>query len=177
MMTGVRSFDVKAYDNSLAGFADLGWGDDVRFAASVLSPSKASGTFLAGNSDYSGNSQYPPQVGVQGTPFDYINQTFLHEGRIPPLVEDLRIDAQYGLATYALPANNTYTGNIGDDSLGIVRLRRVWDSWSTEYSKAPASGVYRATAFLPGPRTRRRSIRRTRRLPGPARGVSRSRSG
>ena len=29
-MTGVRSFDVKAYDNSLAGYADLGWGDDLR---------------------------------------------------------------------------------------------------------------------------------------------------
>ena len=30
VMTGVRSFDVKAYDNSLATYADLGWGDDFR---------------------------------------------------------------------------------------------------------------------------------------------------
>ena len=30
VMTGVRSFDIKAYDNSLAGYADLGWGDDPR---------------------------------------------------------------------------------------------------------------------------------------------------
>ena len=29
-MTGVRSFDIKAYDNALAGYADLGWGDDLR---------------------------------------------------------------------------------------------------------------------------------------------------
>ena len=29
-MTGVRSFDVKAYDNALAGYGDLGWGDDLR---------------------------------------------------------------------------------------------------------------------------------------------------
>ncbi len=29
-MTGVRSFDVKAYDNALANYADLGWGDDLR---------------------------------------------------------------------------------------------------------------------------------------------------
>ena len=28
-MTGVRSFDIKAYDNSLAAYADLGWGDDL----------------------------------------------------------------------------------------------------------------------------------------------------
>ena len=34
IMTGVRSFDVKAYDNSLAGYADLGWGDDLRLYAS-----------------------------------------------------------------------------------------------------------------------------------------------
>ena len=30
IMTGVRSFDVKAYDNAYAGYADLGWGDDLR---------------------------------------------------------------------------------------------------------------------------------------------------
>ena len=30
VMTGVRSFDIKAYDNAMAGYADLGWGDDLR---------------------------------------------------------------------------------------------------------------------------------------------------
>src|SRR5262249_47549913 len=35
-----------------------------------------------------------------------------------------------------------YSSNIGDNSAGVVRLRRVWDSWSTEYSNAPANGVY-----------------------------------
>ena len=30
IMTGVRSFDVKAYDNAFAGYVDLGWGDDIR---------------------------------------------------------------------------------------------------------------------------------------------------
>jgi hypothetical protein len=35
-----------------------------------------------------------------------------------------------------------YTSNIGDNTAGIVRLRRVWDTWSTEYSIAPANGVY-----------------------------------
>ena len=32
IMTGVRSFDIKAYDNSLAAYADLGWGDDLRLS-------------------------------------------------------------------------------------------------------------------------------------------------
>src|SRR5262249_41873048 len=31
IMTGVRSFDVKAYDNALANYADLGWGDNYFF--------------------------------------------------------------------------------------------------------------------------------------------------
>ena len=30
VMTNVRSFDVKAYDNTFGGYADLGWGDDLR---------------------------------------------------------------------------------------------------------------------------------------------------
>ena len=47
-MTGVRSFDVKAYDNALANYADLGWGDDLRLYLpyserhrSVLPPTSA----------------------------------------------------------------------------------------------------------------------------------------
>jgi hypothetical protein len=32
-------------------------------------------------------------------------------------------------------------GNLGDDRPGIVRLRRVWDSWSTDYSRAPGRGL------------------------------------
>ena len=146
VMTGVRSFDIKAYDNSLAGYADLGWGDDTRFASTVLTGSSApAGTFLYGNQDFSGNNLYPPLVYINASGYDYINYTFLHEGRIPPLVEDQRVDAQFGAALYPAPANNTYTGNIGDDSQGIVRLRRVWDSWSTAYTQAPASGVSTST--------------------------------
>ena len=37
VMTGVRSFDIKAYDNALAAYADLGWGDDPR-QTGLLSP-------------------------------------------------------------------------------------------------------------------------------------------
>ena len=55
-----------------------------------------------------------------------------HEGRIPPLIEDYRFD----------PNNNSL--NLGDDRTlnpPILRLRRVWDSWSTDYSNAPSIGI------------------------------------
>jgi hypothetical protein len=55
-------------------------------------------------------------------------QTLGHEGRIPPLVADGRADAQFPAL---LP-------NIGDDTASVVRLRRVWDSWSTAYTNVPA---------------------------------------
>ena len=52
----------------------------------------------------------------------------------------------------AVPAIQYYTGNIGDDNPAVVRLRRVWDSWSTEYTQAPGTGVNPVTspaAFFP----------------------------
>jgi type II secretory pathway component PulJ len=55
-------------------------------------------------------------------------QTLGHEGRIPPLIADGRADPQFPAL---LP-------NIGDDTASVVRLRRVWDSWSTDYSNVPA---------------------------------------
>jgi prepilin-type N-terminal cleavage/methylation domain-containing protein len=130
IMTNVRSFDIKAYDNSRADYADLGWGDDVR-----ITPAGTGTPFLYGNIGFLSFTW-------NGQAFDTLNQTFAHEGRMPPLVADLRSDAQFGFATYPLPTGNTYTGNIGDNQLGIVRLRRVWDSWSTDYTRAPATGVY-----------------------------------
>jgi type II secretory pathway pseudopilin PulG len=164
IMTNVRSFDVKAYDNALANYADLGWGDDLRMyqpyssVAGALNP--ATPPYIAGN-----NGSF---ITVSGTPTPVIAwppintnvntnttvsnlfQTFAHEGRIPPLTNDLVFDAQYGVATNYLPSGSgflvankgTYNdGNVGDNSNGVVRLRRVWDSWSTEYSQAPGTGV------------------------------------
>ena len=127
IMTGVRSFDIKAYDNSLAAYADLGWGDDLRLTGAAGLP------YL---------NQTPLTTTWGGVTYDTYGQTFAHEGRMPPLVEDQRADYQFGAATYSLPPGNTYTGNIGDDQPGIVRLRRVWDSWSIEYTQAPGTGVY-----------------------------------
>jgi hypothetical protein len=158
IMTNVRSFDVKAYDNTLAGYADLGWGDDPRVTSQLLPALLGTNSqvpFLAGNPDYSGNNVYPPKVMIQGQwCHDYINLTFAHEGRMPSLVEDNRLDAQvnfqnitppyyHNFNNFTAPFGNNYqnySSNIGDDQSGIVRLRRVWDSWSTEYSQAPGSG-------------------------------------
>lgn len=139
IMTGVRSFDVKAYDDLYGGYVDLGWGDDVR-----LLPTGATADFLAAtpataNSPLAGGPTMPTLA------------TFAHEGRMPPLTTDNRYDAQFGQRQYPLPAGNTYTGNIGDDSAEINRLRRVFDTWSTDYTNAPARAVDPATGSPYGP--------------------------
>ncbi len=157
IMTNVRSFDVKALDNSYGGYVDLGWGDDIR----LYQPYNTySGTL--GISTPPALYQTPqtliwpplnPNTERTAQTFNTLTQTFAHEGRMPPLVNDLRYDAQFGAVVpgyYPLPANNTYTGNLGDNTAGITRMRRIWDSWSTEYSVAPANGVYN-NPNAPGP--------------------------
>ena len=150
VMTGVRSFDIKAYDNSLAAYADLGWGDDPRLTGLLNPPNLGVPTtttitpYLAGNFDsYQQNYVAPAYAYINNAKFNLLTQTFAHEGRVPPLVEDNIFDAQYGAGSY--PGYN-YTGNIGDDNPAVVRLRRVWDSWSTEYTQAPGTGVNPATS-------------------------------
>jgi len=146
IMTGVRSFDIKAYDNSLARYADLGWGDDLRNYPLSISQNPNNQTtlpFLSGtpNPNLVGNPGFTgltPYLYWNNQWYDLINQTFAHEGRMPPLVKDNRYDAQYGAVLYT---GYNYTGNIGDDNPAVVRLRRVWDSWSTEYTQAPGTGV------------------------------------
>ena len=54
--------------------------------------------------------------------------SFGHEGRIPPLVADSRTDFNFPYS-------------IGDDGATVIRLRRVWDSWSTDYSNAPITSI------------------------------------
>ena len=158
IMTGVRSFDIKAYDNSLAAYADLGWGDDLRLTSQLVQPPQGTTgpvtPYLAGNYDaYQGNYVAPAYAYVNNAKFNLLNQTFAHEGRVPPLVEDNIFDAQYGAvpAGYYGTAYPNYTGNIGDDNPAVVRLRRVWDSWSTEYTQAPGTGVNAPNGFPAGP--------------------------
>jgi type II secretory pathway pseudopilin PulG len=159
IMTGVRSFDVKAYDNAYAGYADLGWADDLR----LYTPYKNLGGFINPGNVAPGLKNTPtaafwPPL-TTGTLFNTLTQTLAHEGRIPPLVEDNRLDAHYPNPTYVNSTTFTpqyanypnYSSNIGDDNTGVVRLRRVWDSWSTDYSRAPGNGVDYTTNFPSGP--------------------------
>jgi hypothetical protein len=97
IMTGVRSFDIKAYDNSLAGYADLGWGDDPQVTG-LLSPPYLGVTnplppipylpYLAGNYDPVNGYFAPAYAYVNNGKYDLLNQTFAHEGRMPPLYND-----------------------------------------------------------------------------------------
>lgn len=130
ILSNVRSFDIKALetlyyepDPAQTGlpalppttrYVDLGYGNMVAGTPVRLS----SGIDI----DSSGSVDY------------YVNtlQTFAHEGRMPPLTTDNRSDALFP---------NVRT-NIGDDQLSVVRLRRVWDSWSTTYTQA---GKYQDT--------------------------------
>ncbi len=101
-----------------------------------------------------------PQVNPNTTVYNLLTQTFAHEGRMPPLINDNIFDANHGLATTYLPGgvNSPYltanggtynNGNVGDNGAGVVRLRRVWDSWSTTYSQAPGTGPNASAGGFP----------------------------
>lgn len=171
ILTNVRSFDVKAYDIVLANYGDLGWADDVRLyvpyqnAVNSIASQMTSGfttpPYLAGTpttppTPLSPTHMYWPPIGN----IAYVQNVLLtlgHEGRMPPLIEDNRLDYQnpnpyyisYNNYTPQYPAVPLYSSNVGDDNPGIVRLRRVWDSWSTEYSNAPSTGVGSTTGGFP----------------------------
>jgi prepilin-type N-terminal cleavage/methylation domain-containing protein len=167
IMTGVRSFDVKAYDNTYGGYVDLGWGSDLRqyvpYTQTGVLKAVTQPNFLFGTPFYTDAALnvhdkpflWPPVVNDSVWPpdpfstytmgynagFNLISQTYAHEGRIPPLVNDRRPDYQFPLLT----------PNLGDDNANVVRLRRVWDTWSTDYSNAPATGTNPVTCQPMGP--------------------------
>ena len=127
LLTGVRSFDVKAYDPNVKaysaifpndpsvqlwtpGYYDLGYASN---PALYTYPSNAT-TNIAGTS--------PPAMMTLG-----------HEGRMPPLQSDFRPDAQWpGLLA-----------NVGDNdtSGATIRMVRTYDTWSTDYSNVPATPI------------------------------------
>lgn len=122
--TNVRSFDVKAYEPHVhyySTFTGISYGTnyyDLGYAGSAARTSTVSGEEV----------------------------TFGHEGRIPPLTTDNRVDFQFP------------SWGIGDNSTSTVRLRRVWDSWSTDYAYAPHSpinpfeaGPYAGTGYYARP--------------------------
>jgi prepilin-type N-terminal cleavage/methylation domain-containing protein len=141
ILTNVRSFDIKAYDanaplyntnvNGLfsAGYHDLGYG-----SASYLNGMTGSAAIQTNVPFQTVNPN-----GVSNEPMG-----FGHEGRIPPLPQDYRYHPRWQ------GGNGTTTfGNIGDPSNGVIRLTRVWDSWSTDYTKAPDSDYF-TNGFVPG---------------------------
>ena len=91
---GVRSFDVKAYDNAYAGYADLGWGDDLRLyqpyngrdSRHTCRQAAARALLHASVHDLAAGSR--PNDRLYFTP---VTQTFAHEGRMPPLQNDHRL--------------------------------------------------------------------------------------
>lgn len=119
LVTDVRSFDVKAYDPAAQ-------------CATVASPTPADYVNLgSGYFDLGYQTAYVPGL-VNVTPPGML-KTFGHEGRIPPLVADNRADPHW---------SPFYNRNIGDDgtepgSIPVLRLRRVFDTWSTDYTQAP----------------------------------------
>jgi type II secretory pathway component PulJ len=148
IMTGVRSFDVKAYDNAYSGYVDLGWGDDLRlYVPYGAANTPATPPFLAGTPT---PWSWPPNPGPGSPKYDVINQTFAHEGRMPPLYNDARLDPQFPNG-FLNSAAWGYDPNIGDDQHYVIRLRRVWDTWSTAYTRAPANGHDPTTAMPVGP--------------------------
>jgi prepilin-type N-terminal cleavage/methylation domain-containing protein len=153
IMTGVRSFDVKALDlnaplyfrtGSLktqyaAGYYDLGYAasdyvqffNDTQLVTGTTAGWPANSGFLVG-------SIFDANLNPQG---------FGHEGRMPPNSNDNRVDPQRPVLNPPLGANT-----IGDPSTGLNRLRRVWDSWSTDYTTAPAIDVnLRGSPLQPSP--------------------------
>jgi hypothetical protein len=172
IMTGVRSFDVKVYDDLYAGYVDLGWKNDLRINAdasgvsgndaefTMSTTTTANGyNFLTGTPSLA----YSPFSGVTdstGLPVAVATMTtFGHEGRMPPLTTDNRADAQYPSGYYPLypgyplAANDlgNLISNIGDNAADVNRLRRVFDTWSTDYTTAPSHAVVPATGQVFGP--------------------------
>jgi prepilin-type N-terminal cleavage/methylation domain-containing protein len=124
LMTGVRSFDVKAYDPTALAYVDLGYSD-----------------LTTGFDTTLGFSAFPDTTNNVLSFAQSVYQGFGHEGRIPPLFEDYRVDVNSPLA---------YPNNVlGDETASLTRLRRVFDTWSTEYTQAPQQGI--ASGLLVGP--------------------------
>ncbi|MDX2037389.1 MAG: type II secretion system protein [Isosphaeraceae bacterium] len=134
IMTGVRSFDVKAYDpdapiynNTTAsyvpGYLDLGYGAPY-FAAGYPSSAITPGL---------------PVLPLQDGLFNPIG--FGHEGRIPPLPTDNRVNPSRPYRNNILASGLAQPNYIGDGSDTVIRMRRTFDTWSTTYTNAPAVDV------------------------------------
>jgi type II secretory pathway pseudopilin PulG len=123
--TNVRRFDVKAFDPAAplysgggvslpAGYYDLGYGVMLNSGLMTATP----------------NTLWDSSNQPQG---------FGHTGRIPPLVNDLRLSPSRPNILGGV--NNNNVGDNGNN-LPVIRLNRVWDSWSTDYTNAPGVDIF-----------------------------------
>jgi prepilin-type N-terminal cleavage/methylation domain-containing protein len=153
IMTGVRSFDVKAFDPNAPLYNTTTGANALAYSPGYFDLGYASTDYVTTGSTFSDYSVNPTgkRDYVHGTSLDiqdgsFNPQGFGHEGRMPPNTADNRVDPQR-------PFNNLGAKNfVGDDLAGQPRMRRVWDTWSTDYTTAPAVDInLRGSAFQPAP--------------------------
>jgi hypothetical protein len=70
-----------------------------------------------------------------------VSSSLAHEGLMPPRTVDVRLDPQ-------AQAKGIFNF-LGDDRADVIRLRRTYDTWSTEYTQAPATGFDATSAGFP----------------------------
>lgn len=118
---------------------DESWQDDLiatnvrSFDVKVLDPNALWYSSVAGQNRTPDYYDLGYASRLNGTSADEV-QTLGHEGRIPPLVADNRFDYQMQ-RKFGIPVP------IGDNTPSTLRLRRVWDTWSTDYAFAPFKGL------------------------------------
>jgi type II secretory pathway component PulJ len=117
-------------NNTFAGMANFGfWEDDLlatgvrSFDVKALDPNATLYPGVAAGYYDLGYAAPPGTVPANTLPLQLF--TFGHEGRIPPLPGDLRTNPKWPVY------------NLGDGSAATVRLQRVFDTWSTDYSSVP----------------------------------------
>jgi type II secretory pathway pseudopilin PulG len=146
----VKSFNIKVFDPNpryfnttanqvvamLPGYYDLGYVSGINPATGAFDPTYASGA----NQAFTVTSTPPWMLDTMG-----------HEGRMPPLTADNRVDAQYPTYDFVTagspPTITTVAAYLGDSSPTVRRMRRTWDSWSTTYTNAPATPLSPTTPY------------------------------
>ncbi|MEW4568753.1 prepilin-type N-terminal cleavage/methylation domain-containing protein [Tautonia sp. JC769] len=116
LATNVRSFDIKVLDPNAPFYSD----------PSLLGLNLTTDYYDLGYANQLGRDEtltLPGEITTLG-----------HEGRIPPLPADNRAD-------YHMEQKFGLLFPIGDSNANTVRLRRVWDTWSTDYAFAPFKGI------------------------------------
>lgn len=139
LATNVRSFDVKAYEAlpEIQSYVDLGylatpWAGSTIIGGRTVSPAMPIDFVIGGT---------PTTVNISSaTTIESDLLGFGHEGRMPPLTTDFRADAQFPFIPGIGPRF------LGDDTAGVIRMRRVWDTWSTDYSAVNAKTLDPLTA-------------------------------